>query len=226
MIGKNTDVMRAARIEEGAVIGDECVVEEEAFVSGGVKVYPFKTIEAGAIVNTSVIWESRGSAALFGPRGVSGLVNVEITPEYVVRLASAYATTLKKGSVVTTSRDACRAARAFKRAVVAALTSCAIDVMDLEVVPLPVTRFETDRSAASGGIVLGPRRATSSRSTSSSWTSRAPTSPWPTSARSSGCSAGRSSAAPSPARSPSCPSPPAAGLLRAAAAGGRRHPRA
>jgi mannose-1-phosphate guanylyltransferase/phosphomannomutase len=154
VIGKNTDVMRAARIEEGAVIGDECVVEEEAYVSGGVKVYPFKTIEAGAVVNTSVIWESRGSSSLFGPRGVCGLVNVEITPEYVVRLASAYATTLKKGSVVTTSRDASRAARAFKRAVIAALTSSAIDVVDLEVVPLPVARFETGRSGAAGGIVL------------------------------------------------------------------------
>ncbi|MCW2600652.1 MAG: Nucleotidyl transferase [Frankiales bacterium] len=154
VIGKNTDVMRAARVEEGAVVGDECVVEEEAFLSSGVKVYPFKTIEAGAVVNTSVIWESRGSSSLFGPRGVSGLVNVEITPEYVVRLASAYATTLKKGSVVTTSRDASRAARAFKRAVIAALTSSAIDVVDLELVPLPVTRFETSRSAATGGVVL------------------------------------------------------------------------
>ena len=52
VIGKNTDVMRGARIEEGAVIGDECVIEEEAIVSAGVKVYPFKTIEAGAVVNT------------------------------------------------------------------------------------------------------------------------------------------------------------------------------
>ena len=154
VIGKSTDVMRAARIEEGAVVGDDCGVEEEAYVSSGVKIYPFKTIEAGAVVNTSVIWESRGSSSLFGPRGVSGLVNVEITPEYVVRLASAYATTLKKGSVVTTSRDASRAARAFKRAVIAALTSSAVDVRDLEVVPLPVTRFETLRSSASGGVVL------------------------------------------------------------------------
>ena len=154
VIGKNTDVMRGARIEEAAVVGDECVVEEEAFLSAGVKVYPFKTIEAGAVVNTSVIWESRGSSALFGPRGVSGLVNVEITPEYVVRLASAYATTLKKGSVVTTSRDASRAARALKRAVIAALTSSAIDVHDLEVSPMPVTRFETGRSAAVGGVAL------------------------------------------------------------------------
>jgi mannose-1-phosphate guanylyltransferase/phosphomannomutase len=154
VIGKNTDVMRAARIEEGAVIGDECVIEEEAFLSPGVKVYPFKTIEAGAVVNTSVIWESRGQQSLFGPRGVSGLVNVEITPELAVRLASAYATTLKKGSVVTTSRDASRAARALKRAVISALTASAINVRDLEVAPTPVTRFDVAMGDAVGGVTL------------------------------------------------------------------------
>jgi mannose-1-phosphate guanylyltransferase / phosphomannomutase len=154
VVGKNTDVMRGARIEEGAVVGDECVVEEEAFLSGDVKVYPFKTIEAGAVVHTSVIWESRGSAALFGPRGVSGLVNVELTPEYVVRLASAWATTLEKGSVVVTARDSSRAARALTRAVVAALTASAVDVRDLEVTPVPVARFVTATTDAGGGVVL------------------------------------------------------------------------
>jgi mannose-1-phosphate guanylyltransferase / phosphomannomutase len=154
VIGKNTDLMRAVRVEEGAVVGDECVVEEEAYVSSGVKVYPFKTIEAGAVVHTSVIWESRGTSALFGPQGVSGLVNVEITPEYVVRLASAYATTLEKGSVVTTARDASRASRALVRAVIAALTASAIDVRDLEVTPLPVARFVTATTGAVGGVTL------------------------------------------------------------------------
>jgi mannose-1-phosphate guanylyltransferase/phosphomannomutase len=154
VIGKNTDVMGSARIEEGAVVGDECVIEPEAYISAGVKVYPFKTIEAGAVVNTSVIWESRGQRTLFGPRGVSGLINVEITPELCVRLASAYATTLKKGAVVTTSRDVSRAARAFKRAVQGALNASAIDVVDLEAQPLPVARFRTARSEAGGGIAL------------------------------------------------------------------------
>jgi mannose-1-phosphate guanylyltransferase / phosphomannomutase len=154
VIGKNTDVMGSARIEEGAVVGDECVIEPEAYVSAEVKVYPFKTIEAGAVVNTSVIWESRGQRTLFGPRGVSGLVNVEITPELCVRLASAYATTLRKGAVVTTSRDVSRAARAFKRAVQGALNASAIDVVDLEAQPLPVARFRTARSEAAGGIAL------------------------------------------------------------------------
>ncbi|GAA2274910.1 mannose-1-phosphate guanyltransferase [Nonomuraea roseoviolacea subsp. roseoviolacea] len=154
VVGKSTDIMAGARIEENAVIGDECVIEPEAYVSSGVKVYPFKTIEAGAVVNTSVIWESRGQRNLFGPRGVSGLVNVEITPELCVRLASAYATTLKKGAHVVTSRDSSLAARALKRAVISALTASAINVLDLEAAPLPVARFHTARDSAAGGIAL------------------------------------------------------------------------
>jgi mannose-1-phosphate guanylyltransferase/phosphomannomutase len=154
VIGKNTDVMRLARIEEGAVVGDECVIEPEAYLSAKVKVYPFKTIEAGAVVNNSVIWESRGQRTLFGPRGVSGLINVEVTPELAVRLASAYATMLRKGSTVTTSRDASRAARTLKRAVQSALNASAINVVDIEAQPLPVARFETAREQYGGGIVL------------------------------------------------------------------------
>ena len=155
VIGKNTDVMSQSRIEEGAVVGDECVIEPDAYVSAGVKVYPFKTIEAGAVVNTSVIWESRGQRTLFGPRGVSGLVNVEITPELCVRLASAYATTpAEEGRGRDDVADASRAARALKRAVHGALNASAINVVDLEAQPMPLARFETARSDYSGGIAL------------------------------------------------------------------------
>ena len=154
VLGSNTTVLRAARIEEGAIVGDGCVIEEDAYLHAGVKVYPSKTIEAGAHITDSVIWESRGSRAVFGRRGVSGLVNVEITSEYVVRLASAFATTLPKGSVLTTARDASRAARALKRAIISALTTSAVDVRDFEVAPVPVTRFLTAHSDAAGGLML------------------------------------------------------------------------
>jgi len=153
VIGKNTDVMRSARVDEGAVVGDDCIIEDEAIISAGVRIYPFKTVDAGEVVTSDVIFETRGQRALFGPRGVSGIVNVEITPELAVRLASAWASTLKKGSTVTTSRDVSRAARALKRAVISALTSSAIDVVDLEVVPVPVARLETAQGSA-GGVLI------------------------------------------------------------------------
>ena len=104
VVGRSSDLRRGARLEEGVVIGDECFVGEHAVIQPGVKVYPFKTVEHGAIVNSSIVWESRGARHLFGRRGVEGLANVDISPELAVRLAMAYATTMKKGTTVIASR--------------------------------------------------------------------------------------------------------------------------
>src|SRR5258706_7124539 len=64
----------------------------------------------------------------------------------------AYATTLKKASTVTTSRDSSRAARALKRAVMAGLNAAGVNVDDLEVAPIPVTRFQVRSQRSQGGI--------------------------------------------------------------------------
>ncbi|MET0275792.1 MAG: sugar phosphate nucleotidyltransferase, partial [Acidimicrobiia bacterium] len=108
VIGRNTDLRAHVRVEDGTVVGDECFVGQDAVINPNVKVYPFKTVESGATVTSSIVWESRGARTLFGRRGVSGLANVDVNPELVVRLATAYGTALPKGSVVTISRDTSR----------------------------------------------------------------------------------------------------------------------
>jgi mannose-1-phosphate guanylyltransferase/phosphomannomutase len=154
IVGRSCDLRRGARCEEGVVLGDECFVGEHAVINPGVKVYPFKTVEPGAIINSSIVWESRGARHLFGRHGISGLANVDITPELAVRVAMAYGTTLKKGVTVTTSRDTSRAARALKRAVMVGLNATGVDVNDLEVAPVPVTRFQVRTERAQGGITV------------------------------------------------------------------------
>src|SRR5204863_4956967 len=142
VVGRSCDLRRGARCEECVVLGDECFVGEHAVINPGVKVYPFKSVEPGAIINSSIVWESRGARHLFGKDGVAGLANVDITPELATRVAMAYGTTLKKGSTVTTSRDSSRSARMLKRAIMAGLNAAGINVDDLEVAPVPVTRFQ------------------------------------------------------------------------------------
>jgi mannose-1-phosphate guanylyltransferase/phosphomannomutase len=154
VIGRSCDLRRGARAEEGVVLGDECFVGEHAVLNPSVKVYPFKTVEPGAIINSSIVWESRGARSLFVRSGVSGLANVDITPELAVRVAMAYATTLKKGSKVVTSRDSSRAARALKRAVMAGLNAAGVNVEDLEVAPVPTTRFQIRNARSQGGITV------------------------------------------------------------------------
>jgi len=154
VVGRACDLRRGARCEEGVVLGDECFVGEEAILAAGVKVYPFKTVEAGAVVNSSIVWESRGARSLFGSGGITGLANVDITPELATRVAMAFGSTLKKGTTVVTSRDSSRSARMLKRAMMAGLNATGVNVEDLEVATVPVTRFVVRRPANAAGLTI------------------------------------------------------------------------
>jgi mannose-1-phosphate guanylyltransferase/phosphomannomutase len=152
VVGRGASLQRGVNLEEGVVLGDEVTVGAGAFIKPRVKVYPSRTVEAGAIVTQSVVKERRASRSLFGSRGVSGPVNLGVTPQVAVRLGLAYGTTLKRGAVVVTGRDASRAARTMKRALIAGLNSTGVTCHDLELMPLPVTRFAVRTEQAAGGI--------------------------------------------------------------------------
>ena len=213
-----SDLRQGVRCEEGVVLGDECFVGAHAEISAGVKVYPFKTVEAGAIVNSSIVWESRGARSLFGRDGVRGLANVDISPELAVRLSMAWASTLEKGATVTTSRDTSRAARVLKRAIMVGCNAAGVNVDDLEAATVPVTRFQVTSSGQLGGRhrAPGPRRPRS-RWCSASSTRTASTSTSRPSGRSSASTTARTSAGCWPGRSatsgsrpgPSSTTPPA-----------------
>ena len=152
IMGRGAIVNRGVTLEEGSVLGDEVNVGAGALIKTGVKIYPAKTVEAGAIVTQSIVRERRASRSLFGARGVSGIVNVGITPMTAVRLGMAYGSTLKRGSVVVTGRDGSRAARTLKRALIAGLNSTGVTCHDLELTPMPLTRFTVRSEQASGGV--------------------------------------------------------------------------
>ncbi len=163
VIGRNCSVRSNVRIDEGVVLGDSVVVGSGAVVSSDVKVYPFKTIEDGAVVNASIVWESKGSRSVFGRDGVTGLANVDVTPELAVKLAMAHGTSLQKGATVVVSRDSSRAARMLKRAMMAGLNASGINVFDLEVASVPVTRFLTRSPLALAGVSIRLHRDDPSR---------------------------------------------------------------
>ncbi len=152
IIGKNVDVKAGVTLSEGSSVGDECVLGEQAFIGPDVKIYPFKTVESGAQVQRSIIWESRGTSQLFGRDGISGLANLDITPELGVKLAMAYATTLRKGATVMTSRDTDPVARVIKRAIISGLNAAGVNVQDLRVASPALNRYQIKSGHAQGGV--------------------------------------------------------------------------
>jgi mannose-1-phosphate guanylyltransferase/phosphomannomutase len=154
VLGRACDLRHGARCEPGSVVGEGCLIGANAELRGGVKVYPYKVVEAGAQVQSSIVWESGGTRTLFGREGVRGIVNVDISPELAVRLAKAWASSLEKGSVITTSRDTSRAARVLKRALMVGCNSVGVNVTDLEVATIPVTRHHIRTRGTQGGLTV------------------------------------------------------------------------
>ena len=155
ILGRSCDIRDHVRIHEGVAIGDEVVIGAEASVMPGVRIYPYKEVETGAQIHESLIWESRATSRLFDRDGVSGLVNVDLTPETAMRLATALGTALKRGARVVASRDSPGACRMLKRAMISGLNSTGVDVADLRVSPPAIARHVLKTQGFAAAIHVG-----------------------------------------------------------------------
>ncbi len=149
---RQCNIRSRAMLFEGVIVGDGVQIGSGAVIQPNVKIWPSKEVDEGATVNSSIIWGSQGRRVLFGRHGITGLVNIEITPEFCARLGAAYGAILPRGSTVTINRDAHYTPRMLKRAMVAGLPSAGVNVHDLQNVPIPVARYFTYASGSAGGI--------------------------------------------------------------------------
>ncbi len=152
VVCRGVDIRARARVEPGAAIGDSTVVGHGAIIGNDVQVYPYKRIESGAVVASSLIWESTGFRSLFGTDGIAGLVNIDITPDLALKVAQAFGSILPSKAHVVVSRDSSRGARMVKRAVVAGLNSTGNHVRDLRVASPAITRFTTRDTRCEAGV--------------------------------------------------------------------------
>ena len=155
IVGRACDIRDHVRIQEGAAIGDEVTIGSESSIMPHVRIYPYKEVETGSQIYENLIWETRASSRLFGKDGVTGLVNVDLTPETAVRLATALGTALKRGGRVVASRDAAPSCRMIKRAMISGLNAAGLDVADLRVSPPAVSRHVLKTQGFAAAVHVG-----------------------------------------------------------------------
>jgi mannose-1-phosphate guanylyltransferase/phosphomannomutase len=140
VLGRNCDVRSSVHVYEGVAVGDHVTLGEQSVILPDVRIYPYKEVETGAELHESLIWESRTSTRLFTRDAVTGLVNVDLTPEIAVRLGAALGSTLKRGSSVVATRESGKAYRVIKRSIMSGLNSTGVRVIDLQTLPATVGR--------------------------------------------------------------------------------------
>ena len=159
VLANKVQVQAHAGIYEGAVVGDNSVIKERSLLKPGVKLWPHKTVEVGTTVYESLVWGNGMPQRLFGTEGVVGLANLEITPEFVVRLGACFGSVLGRKATVGVSSDIYPVSRMMKAALLSGLQSVGVKVKDFGEGTTPMHRFAVGRFACHGGahILLSTR---------------------------------------------------------------------
>lgn len=154
IVMRQCNIKSRAVLFEGVVVGDQTIINAGAVIGANVKIWPSKEVDEGATISSSIIWGSQGRRVLFGRNGITGLVNIDLTPEFCAKLSAAFGATLPRGSHVTMNRDAHYTSRMLKRAMIAGVPSAGVNVDEMHSVPIPVARYITHAIGALGGIHL------------------------------------------------------------------------
>ncbi|MGH8004345.1 MAG: sugar phosphate nucleotidyltransferase [Limisphaerales bacterium] len=154
IVGAEVAVGEEAEVEQGVLISDEAQIGAGARLAPNVKIWPGKKVEEKAVVTANLVWGEKWNRELFTDSKVTGLANLEITPEFVVKLGAAFGAFLGKNSTVITSRDASPVSRMTNRAGICGLLSAGANVEDLRQMPIPIVRFLLKSGKERGGIFV------------------------------------------------------------------------
>ncbi|MEO3993248.1 MAG: phosphoglucosamine mutase [Desulfurococcaceae archaeon TW002] len=91
---------------------------------------------------------------LFGTDGVRGVINEDLKPEFVVRLALAIATYFGSGSSILVGRDSRAGSELIKDIVSGVLVSSGLRVYDAGLTPTPALQYNVKERGFDGGIMV------------------------------------------------------------------------
>ncbi|MCD6530920.1 NTP transferase domain-containing protein [bacterium] len=152
-IASDVKIGDRAQIEEHCVIADGCSIGDDATISAGVKIWPDKTIEDRAVLTESLIWTDRVGGELFTKSRISGVINWELSPEFVSKIGAALGAALgTDGGPLVISRDPDRASQITARALFCGAMSAGLDVEDLRIAPIPTVRQYLAKNPKKAGV--------------------------------------------------------------------------
>jgi len=154
VVGSNCYIGRGTRINDYVFIGENCVIGNNVFISSSLKIWDNKQIENNQKVTRSLIYDDKFFADLFTDSRITGLSNLQINPEFGAKLGSVYGAFIGQGKSIIIARDSDYISNMIKRAITSGLMSSGVNVIDSQVVPIPMLRQELKSGEGSGGIFV------------------------------------------------------------------------
>ena len=154
VVGKNCFIGRGTRINDYVFIGDNCHIGNNAFISSSVKIWNNKRIENNDKITRSVIYDDRFFSDLFTDSRITGFSNLQINPEFGAKLGAVYGAFVGAGSKIIIARDSDYISNMIKRSISSGIMSAGANIIDSQVMPIPILRQELKSGEGDGGIFV------------------------------------------------------------------------
>lgn len=151
----NVYIKNNVEIYEGAIIGHESTLNENCTVKPGAKVWPSKLIDAGTVLKSNLVWGTKFSRNLFASSGIKGQLNIDLSLEQILQIASAFGSLIKNtGGNIAVGSDVTAISGTVKQAIISGLQVVGQQVYDLGEQTLPICRFAINKGNFDGGVFI------------------------------------------------------------------------
>ncbi|MFZ7102793.1 MAG: sugar phosphate nucleotidyltransferase [Peptococcaceae bacterium] len=149
----NVNIKQATAIYEGAIIGQEAILNEKCTIKPAVKIWPNKTLEEGSVLKGNLVWGNNFSKSLFGCNGIKGQLNADLYLDQILQIGTAFGSSITNLSGnIGISSDGTAVAKTVKQALTSGMQIVGQQIYDLGEITLPICRFTVNNGNLAGGI--------------------------------------------------------------------------
>ncbi|MEZ0537490.1 sugar phosphate nucleotidyltransferase [Caldicellulosiruptoraceae bacterium PP1] len=105
------------RVYEKAVIGNENTLKDYVEVKPEVKIWPKKVVESNTVVDQNVFWGTEVIKNVFWVRGIDGEFNIEITPQFALKLGNSIGSIFDKNARILIGDDKTSKSSVIRKAI-------------------------------------------------------------------------------------------------------------
>lgn len=144
-----------ASLFECSVIGSHCLIDEKAIIKPNVKLWPNKQVEAYAIVHSSLMWGEKLKHYLFSENGIEGLANIEMTPEFMLKIGASFGTLFTPGQSISVASEDHICCEMLKASFIQGVRSTGVSIIEVNARFPQVMRATIVYNSISSGIFIG-----------------------------------------------------------------------
>lgn len=137
-----------------SIVADHCHIGKSTVIKQKGKIWPYKEIDSHSIVGSAGVKESEKSAGWLQKSRIVGRGNVEITPQFIVKVAMAYGSLFAKGESILIGSQENIETTSFKNLFLHAIHGSGIHTMECKEMNESLFQYAIHNLQCAGGVFV------------------------------------------------------------------------